>query len=222
MTFSPVNQFTQAMTVTRIGPWAGNQGSAFTALIDYFTPTPKGDDFNGTSLNTSLWTKQDAVGDATLSVSGGELQIIVPGGASHDPYTSGNNGVEVLQSVVDGDIQAVAKFDSTPGEEGLMALQDTSTYVRCDVDGSSSGVNAYSAYLSGSSVTNAVFMPLPNAASYWLRLSRQGSTWTCSASTDGVTFYQVNQFMQSMTLNQIGPWAGNTGTAFTGLVDYFH
>ena len=185
---------------------------------------PVADEFDGTSVNTSLWSKQDAIGDGTLSESGGELHIVVPGGTVHDPYTSGNTGVEVMQSIANADFQVEAKFDSASpatGEQGLMAMQDTSTYVRCDLNGDGTNVNTYSAFLSGTTVSNAVYSGYSIASSYWLRLSRQGNTWTCSVSIDGTNFSQVNQFTQAMTVTQVGPWAGNQGTAFTSLVDYF-
>jgi regulation of enolase protein 1 (concanavalin A-like superfamily) len=234
--YTQVNQFTQTLTITKVGVWAGNAAPsgqtppAYTALVDYFTPVTtttiyQPDEFNGSSVNTSLWTKQDAIGDGTLSESGGELHISVPAGVKHDPYTSGNTGVEVLQSVANGDFQVEAKFDSAlpaTGEQGLMAMQDVSTYIRCDLIGDGTYVNTYSAFLSGTSVSHAAYTRYSIASSYWLRLARQGNTWTCSVSTDGTSFSQVNQFTQSMTLTKIGPWAGNQSAAFTALVDYVH
>ena len=235
-TYTQVNQFTQTLTITKVGVWAGNAAPsgqtppAYTALIDYFTPVTtttiyQPDEFNGSSVNTSLWTKQDSIGDGTLSESGGYLHISVPAGVKHDPYISGNTGVEVLQTVANGDFQVEAKFDSAlpaTGEQGLMAMQDVSTYVRCDVIGDGTYVNTYSAFLSGTSVSHNVYTRYSIASSYWLRLARQGNTWTCSVSTDGTSFSQVTQFTQSMTLTKIGPWAGNQSAAFTALVDYFH
>ena len=234
--YTQVNQFTQTLTITKVGVWAGNAAlsgqtpPAYTALVDYFGPVttlggPQADQFNDSAVNSSLWTKQDAVGDATLSESGGHLQITVPAGTKHDPYTSGNTGVEMMQAIADADFQVEAKFDSAlpaTGEQGLMAMQDVSTYVRCDLIGDGTYVNTYSAFLSGSSVSHNVYTRYSIASSYWLRLARQGNTWTCSVSTDGTTFSQVTQFTQSMTLTKLRPWAGNQSTAFTALVDYVH
>jgi hypothetical protein len=41
-------------------------------------------------------------------------------------------------------------------------------------------------------------------------------------STDGATYTTIDAFSQSLTLSNLGVWAGNwAGTAFTAQVDYF-
>jgi regulation of enolase protein 1 (concanavalin A-like superfamily) len=232
--FLPKNQFSQALNITKIGPWAGNSGTAFTTQVDYFhnladgsgsTTSPVADQFTGTSLNSQLWSKRDAVGDATDPVANGHLRISVPGGTAHDPYTTGNNGVEIVQQISNVDFQVEAKFDSptgTAGTQGLMALADTTHFVRCDIAFDSQGANTYSVYINGStSADHAVYTSYTNAAAYWLRLARAGNIWTCLASVDGVSFTQVNQFSEALNIIQVGPWAGNLGSAFTASVDYF-
>lgn len=186
---------------------------------------PISDDFNQVSLNTSLWSKQDTRGDGSATVANGQLQIAVPGGTTHDAYTDGNNGVEILQAIGNVDFQVEAKVDSTPtsGSQGIMAMQDPSTYVRCDVVSNNDGPHFYSAYLHGTSADDAVYTSIASSSSYWLRLSRSANAWTCSVSNDGVHFNTtMNQFSQVLNIAEIGPWGGNLGTAFTPLVDYFH
>jgi regulation of enolase protein 1 (concanavalin A-like superfamily) len=116
-----------------------------------------------------------------------------------------------------------AKFDSTlitGSTQGLMAWQDDYHYVRCDVGMNEDGVFGYSAYLNGASADHDVFESGDSGSSFRLRLSRQGDSWTCSVSPDGAAFSTLNQFTQIMTVNKLGPWAGNLGSAFTALVDY--
>ena len=63
-----------------------------------------------------------------------------------------------MQSIANADFQVEAKFDSASpatGEQGLMAMQDTGTYVRCDLIGDGTNVNTYSAFISGTTVNNA-------------------------------------------------------------------
>ena len=227
--YTVINQFTQALTLTKLGPWAGNLGQAFTAQVDYFSNSfttvstaLQTDQFNGSIVNSSLWSLQNAVGDGSTTESNGHLQIVVPGGNSHDPYTSGNNGVELLQTIANSDFQVEAKFDSAPSNssQGIMALQDNSNFVRCDVI-SNSGLFAYSSAITSGGVNNEVYPSINSSASYWLRLSRQGNNWSCSASTDGQTYTAINQFTQALTITKLGPWAGNLGQAFTAQVDYF-
>jgi hypothetical protein len=181
--------------------------------------------FDGTSRNSQLWTKRDAVGDASDAVATGHLQISVPGGTAHDACTTGNNGVEIVQQIGNIDFQVEAKFDAatgTAGTQGLMALADASHFVRCDIAFDSQGANTYSAYINGpASADHSVYTSFTSAPAYWLRLARAGSTWTCLASIDGLTYTQVNQFSQALSITQIGPWAGNLGLTFTAQVDYF-
>jgi len=228
-TFTQVNQFSQLLNITKVGPWAGNLGGPFTAYVDYFTPyssTPpsgfQSDQFTGATLN-SFWTKNDLVGDGSLSVSNGQLHIAVPSGQDHDPYTTGNGGVEVFQSISNTSFNIEAKFDSTlldGSTQGLMAWQDDAHFIRCDVGMNSDGVFGYSAYINGASADHEVIGSRDPGPSFWLRLSRQSDTWTCSVSTDGTAFDILNQFTQALTVNKVGPWAGNLGSAFTALVDY--
>jgi hypothetical protein len=166
------------------------------------------------------------VGDGSVSEGGGHLQIVVPGGSSHDPYTDGNGGVELLQSVSNADFQVEAKFDSAPSNstQGLIALQDDSNFIRCDLTDLTSengDMAVYSAYIGGATASHEVNTSINTASSYWLRLSRQGNSWSCSVSTDGANYTLMNQFTQALTLTKLGPWAGNLDTAFTAQVDYF-
>jgi regulation of enolase protein 1 (concanavalin A-like superfamily) len=118
------------------------------------------------------------------------LQIAVPAGTAHDAYTDGNNGGELLQTIGNVDFQVEAKFDSTPtsGSQGIMAMQDLSAYVRCDVVSNNDGPNVYSAYLRGTSADDEIYTGIGTSSSYWLRLSRAGDAWTCSVSGDGIQF----------------------------------
>ena len=227
--YTVINQFTQALTITKLGPWAGNLGQAFTAQVDYFSngfttaSNPvQTDQFNASSVNSSLWSLQNAIGDGSVSEASGHLTIVVPSGSSHDPYTSGNNGVELFQTISNSDFQAEAKFDSKPSNssQGIMALQDNSNFVRCDIV-SNNGLFAYSSAITSGGVNDEVYPSINSSASYWLRLSRQGNAWSCSASTDGTNYTVINQFTQALNITKLGPWAGNSGTAFTAKVDYF-
>ncbi|HSR06745.1 MAG TPA: hypothetical protein VLM42_06315, partial [Bryobacteraceae bacterium] len=44
---------------------------------------PVSDDFNGASLNTSLWTT--ALSGGSTSMSGTQLTLTAPAGSNHDP-----------------------------------------------------------------------------------------------------------------------------------------
>ena len=46
---------------------------------------PVTDNFNTTTLNTSLWTFLNPVGNGSFSMTGTQLQLNVPAGSNHDP-----------------------------------------------------------------------------------------------------------------------------------------
>ncbi len=100
--------FSFAMTVAKVGPYAGNAGSpppAWTATVDYFfntaspivpedggsgtTTTLTNDDFSAGSLNANTWSFVNPSG-GSQSMDGQHAVINVPAGSSHDPASSGN------------------------------------------------------------------------------------------------------------------------------------
>jgi hypothetical protein len=55
-------------------------------------------------------------------------------------------------------------------------------------------------------------------------MQRAGTNWTLSWSIDGTNFATQVAFAQALTVNAIGPYAGNDGSpppAFTAAVSYF-
>ena len=81
--------------------------------------SPVADDFNGTSLNTSLWTVQAPVG-GSATVSNGHLLITVPGGSNHDAFTPALDAVQVVQQVSNANFDVNVKIDSTLAASGTV------------------------------------------------------------------------------------------------------
>jgi uncharacterized repeat protein (TIGR01451 family) len=248
--FAIMTQFTLNMTAVQIGPFAANNSSpapTFTSSIDYFhnllddgsgtgtpgnppaTATPVTDEFNTVGLNTSLWTIYNPAGDGAVTLNGSNLLLSLPGGQPHDLWTGGNQSLRILQPMTNGDFYVEAKFDSpvsnTIQDEGILVAQDANTYVRFDVYRNGSAVNYFSANFVNNNPTIRVSRAI--AVSKWplyLRVQRQGNTWTGTWSTDGVNFTAGTQFTLSMTAAQIGPFVANNGSAapaFTASIDYF-
>jgi uncharacterized repeat protein (TIGR01451 family) len=191
---------------------------------------PVSDDFNATSLNTSLWTFANPAGDGAVSVNGAEALLSVPAGRAHDLWTAGNASVRILQPIANVDFAVEVKFDSAPQtsiqDQGIIVAADASNYLRFDVYYSGA---AY--YFSSSFVNNkpTVYSNPKLAANIgspvWLRVQRQGNNWTGSWSTDGSRFATVATFTYAITANQIGPFVANNGASAPGFVaklDYFH
>jgi len=193
------------------------------------TVTPVSDEFNAVALNTNLWTIYNPAGDGSVTLNGSNLLLGLPAGQPHDLWTGGNQSLRILQPMTNGDFNVEVKFDSpvsnTIQDEGIIVAQDTNTYVRFDVYRNGSSVNYFSANFANNNPTVRASRAITvNKWPLYLRVQRQGSTWTGTWSTDGVNFTVGTQFTLNMTAAQIGPFAANNGSsapAFTASIDYF-
>jgi regulation of enolase protein 1 (concanavalin A-like superfamily) len=235
-TWSTVGSFTQHLTVTSVGPFAGNYSSTpgsapgLTCAIDYFnniTPATAGpfvsDNFTfnivppaGTGLNTNIW-KMVAPAGGTYKMSGTQLLLTAPAGSNHDPsYNGANNSVRVIQTTGNADFTIESKFDSIPNSqyqfEGLLVGQDAGNYLRFQF-GSTGSILVVGASTITSAVETSVFTPvitLPTGTkSLWMRVSKSGNTWTQTWSADGKTYNNVGSFTQPLTVTSVGPFVGN-------------
>jgi regulation of enolase protein 1 (concanavalin A-like superfamily) len=213
---------------------AGNQ-SAQSAAVSATTLTPwtvsniLSDDFHATALS-SLWSFINPKSDASVRLNGTQAIITVPGGTEHDVWTSGNFAPRIMQAASNGDFEVEVKFDSLVAAayqmEGIIAEQNGSNFVRFDVYHDGSTPRVFAATFTGGQPTVQVDNPVSlGSGSVWLRLKRTGTSWTGSISLDGTTFNVAAQFTQTLTLANIGPFAGNccgsTAPAFTAAIDYF-
>ena len=194
------------------------------------------DDFSESALNTSLWQLYDPLGDATVTLVGtgtsnAELSFSVPGGVSHDPWTT-DTAPRLLQAANNTDFTVETKFDSavTQGYEsqGIMVQQDASNWIRFDFFNDGSKVWVFAASKIAGVMSTKVQQAVAGAAApIWLRVARSGNQWTESYSLDGTNWTTAGTFSQSLTVTAVGPLVGNfslNGTsapAFTSLVDYF-
>jgi hypothetical protein len=193
---------------------------------------PVSDDFHGSTLNP-MWNFF-APCCGFLKMSGTDALLLIPSVTTHDIYNV-NFGVGLLQTVANVDFDVEVKFDSvvTQGDEveGILVQQDTKNFIFVDVyhDGitprlfavATTNNTPHAAY------NNPITIP-PGTTSIWIRLNRTGTTWTQSWSVDGKAYNTAPPFTQSITVNAIGPAAGNdTGQnnspapTFIGAVDYF-
>ncbi len=191
--------------------------------------SPVSDDFNAASLNTSLWTVVNPVGDGTVSLNGSEALLKLPAGTAHDLWTGGNQSLRILQPIANGDFYVEAKFDSglagSIEDEGLIVATDANNYLRFDVYLSGSTANFFSASFVNNNPTVYANTAIATPGALWIRVQRQGNAWTASYSTDGTNYTTGAAFSYTMTAAQIGPFAANNGSnppAFTAAVDYFH
>ena len=152
------------------------------------------DDFHAGSLNSSLWSVENPVGDGSVSVNGHALVLSVPGGTEHDSWTSGLHALRVVQPVANGDFEVETKFESMGSaqyqDEGIVVEQDASTMLRFDVFSTGSSddrVRGVGVGCDGVGEGVADRWRLRQQP-FWLRVKRTGNTWLFTYSRDGVTW----------------------------------
>ncbi len=200
------------------------------ALLRVTTP-PAGvtsDNFNAPSLNGSLWSFVNPLGDASVSMTGSAVRIAIPAGTQHDLWTGSMNAPRLLQTVPNADLSVEAKFDAAMSAEyqtaGIIAVQDANTFVRCDFVRDAVNTRFFAASFSGGTPTVRKDTVIAGGTPLYLRVQRTGNTWTGSFSTNGTTWRSAVTFASALTLTAIGPFAGNAGSnppAFNALIDYF-
>lgn len=201
--------------------------------------TSVSDDFNTASIDGSLWSTVNPLGDATFSIVSKQLSIAVPGGVAHEVYTTGNTAPRVVQNMNPStNVHTwILKFNSIPAGvsggsssypiQGLYLEQDENNVMRCDIWSDGTGVLLYvAAFVDGfANRKDFVNVTIPyNTAPLWLKVTQGGATWTVSYSANGSTWNQAWGGYNVMRVTKAGPYAGNTGTSpqpFTALIDYF-
>src|SRR5690348_7462549 len=205
-------------------------GVAVSSPIARAQSGPVSDDFHSTSLNTSLWTVVNPVGNGTVSLNGIDAVLSLPAGTPHDPWSSGNQSLRILQTISVTDFQVEVKFDSIPTagnqDQGVIVQTDANNYLRFDVYSNGKAQHMFAASFVNNSPTVRSDVTISGAkAPFWIRVNRTGNVWTDSWSVDGTNFTQAAQFNYSLVANQIGPYVGNccgtSSPAFTSYIDYF-
>ncbi|MFN0156602.1 MAG: carbohydrate binding domain-containing protein [Bacteroidota bacterium] len=186
------------------------------------------ENFNSPSLNTGLWTFINPRNDATASLNGNQLTVPVPAGTSHDVWTSGNFAPRIMQLANNVDFEIEAKFQSVLNAksqiQGIIVQQDAGNFIRFDFVRGGSGTRAYSATFANGTPTTRKDTAIASGNPLFLRVRRDGSTWTQRFSYNGTTWITSAVFQHQIVVNSVGPFFGNAGNpvpAFTGVIDYF-
>ena len=104
--------------------------------------------------------------------------------------------------------------------------QDSGDWVRFSLYSDGSKLWAFGASTVGNQSTQRLRTAVSAGSSLWLRVSRAGSTWSMSYSSNGSSWSSVGSFSQSLTAVTAGVYAGDSASSgsapgFTALVDYF-
>jgi len=188
------------------------------------------DEFNSGSLNEGLWTVTDGVGDTTVSMTGNQLSIAVPGGVEHSIWNNGNLSTRVMQAAGDADFEVEAKFDvqlsGVYQSQGILVEQDANNYIRFDFYQDSSGANMriFAGTTANGNPTQQIKTVIPNGPPNYIRVKRVGDLWTESYSYDGINWTNAGSFTHLLNVSSVGVFAANfntSSTPYTVLVDRF-
>lgn len=202
----------------------------FTTAAPVIPPSGiQSDGFNG-PFDTTLWSFSDPLGDSAATTTGSQLAISVPAGTSHDLWAGSYDAPRVLQSIVDTDLEVVAKFDSAVTLkyqlQGIVVEQDSSNLVRFDFYSDGTNTHVFAASFTNGSPSVHRDITIAGGAPLYLRVQRQSNIWTQSYSYDGVNWITAVSFNYALTASTAGLFAGNFGSgnsapAHTALVDSF-
>ncbi|WP_112238196.1 ThuA domain-containing protein [Kribbella monticola] len=178
-----------------------------TAQFDYFTITPDDtaeqpapdDEFTGTTLDACRWSAIVRPDPSAYRVTGGAVEIDTSKGDIYQG-TATNPKNLLLQPAPDGNWTIETKVDASAFNEayqqaGLMLYADDANYVKLDFLTTNTSGSAVSRGIElRSEVANAIVDPAPNASPaptqgvWYLRLAKNGTTFTGSYSADGLTW----------------------------------
>lgn len=206
--------------------------------------TIRSDDFNVCLLDTSLWTWLDPYGDSSFGVldtltDDARLLISVPGGVSHNIWTAGLNAPRLMQPANDTDFEVEVKFESALSEryqeQGILVMHEEADpeapddYIHFDFY--SDGADTYLwavVFPNGRPLSVIQKAIAPNGtAPLYMRVTREGDTWTVAHSTDGAAWTVEDPFDFALPVTSVGITASNQGSsgqpapAHEVIVDYF-
>lgn len=161
------------------------------------TPTPTAtpaipthDDFDSPVLD-DRWTWVDPNGDSSYSLTAhpGWLRISVPKGG-HDLYPGNNMGAPRLLQTLPGDFALATRVSTNPTSvyqaAGILVWGNSNDFVRLERE-----ISGVSMHFSNQGTYDGVSAVPTGATVLYLRMTRSGSTFVGSFSTDGTTWIQV-------------------------------
>jgi hypothetical protein len=188
------------------------------------------DDFSDSTLNTSLWTFVNPLGDATLKMTGKQAAISLPARRAHDAWYTGNDEARLMQPATDSDFEVTVKFESSPignaAMNGIIVEQDSRNYLRFEFYSNATNAMIFAAVITptaGTVENNVSINAAPGYAPLYMKIKRKGENWTQSYSLDGSSWTRSVTFVKSLKVTAVGVSAGNaiTSPAYTSLIDYF-
>jgi serine/threonine protein kinase len=184
------------------------------------------DDFIGQLAEGWTWLYEDPK-KWSLSAVEGSLQILASDASFDGPYTPLNI---LLRDVPTGDFEVTTSVQFTPTSDfqfaGLVVYQDSKNVLQfghafCDVVNACVGNGVYFDNFENGSVTGT-----NNAAPFhreliYLRLQRQGNTYTGYYSEDGKNWIKLGEHSRDLSPVRVGLMAAQAPEEIPALFDYF-
>jgi len=208
-----------------------NNNTAQSAILTFKTKRAPGpivsDDFSACTLDSSVWSYINPLNDAPLTLTGTGAQIAVPTGAGHDLWRTVLNSPRLMQYVSNQDFDVQVKFDKPLALKtktiGILVQQDATNYLRIGFQSEGGSISLVVANTVSGNSTVVFTTPVGITAPSYLRVNRTGDIWNIQYSIDGTNWTLATDYVRAMTMTQIGPYVGNTGTdpAHVNVIDYF-
>ena len=162
-------------------------------------PGIKSDEFNSDTLDTSLWTFFDPLGDGTVTMGSGTVNISVPSGTDHEVWRDILvPHIEQAVSVEDFEIEVKmeSSLDMMYQSQGIVIKQDDGNHMRFELYGDESNtyILAVSVESHSPSVRSDLIIDSSGVAPLYMRVRREGDLWTQTYSTDGTTWLNGASF----------------------------
>src|SRR5918992_302569 len=140
------------------------------------------DEFNSPTLDTSVWTFVNPLGDVGLSMTGTHAELSMAAGVRHDLWTNTDEVPRLIQAAPNTDFEVEVNWDSPPTEgfqlQGILVQQDADDMLRIEIHHDGGGPKLFVARLAGGSASVPHYGSLSGAAPAYMRLQREGSFWT--------------------------------------------
>ncbi|HRW07547.1 MAG TPA: DUF1349 domain-containing protein [Caldilineaceae bacterium] len=188
------------------------------------------DDFNVCTLDSTLWSFTNPSGDATLTMSGSQVKLAVPGGTAHDVWDAGNNVPRIMQAADNQDFALETKFESVIDQryqlQGVLIEADANNFIRINFQHNGSNTLFFGASFNNGAPRERFNQVIPDGAPLYLRVVRSGNLWAAFYSYNGEDWNtnSAMTFSYGLTVTKVGIFAGNAGEtapAHTAVVDYF-
>jgi uncharacterized repeat protein (TIGR02543 family) len=193
---------------------------------------PASDNFDACVLDDK-WTFVNPFGVGAVTVNHHRGVIDVPADVAHEVFTTGNNGVRIIQATENEDFAVEVKFESrlqaNGTGQGLVVEQDAQNFMRFDFFRRNDAISVFAgAFQNLSSVVTLNSVKLTDLDTpLYVRVVRTGDTWEMLYSVDGATWNSAYIFDHSITVQQVGIFAGNFKVKtvippHTAAFDYFY